>query len=632
MKTLLQDFLEGSSTRAYSYFGCHKLKRGRKAVHRFRVYAPRAREVELIGDFNSWEGSSHALKKISESGIWEIELSGLKNYDKYKFNILTEQGKWIQKADPYAFFSELRPGSASLVYSDEDYHWEDEAWMRARTKNYDRPLSIYEVHLGSWRRDWERGEWLKADELIEQLVPYVLDNGYTHVEFLPLVEHPFDGSWGYQATGYYSPTSRYGSPRDLKNLINAFHKAGLGVILDVVPAHFVKDAHGLADFDGSKVYEYPEAYDAENEWGSLNFNLWDDRVRSFLISSFAYWIKEFHFDGLRFDAISHLIYWCGNKNRGVNEGALDFMRRANHSLAKKFPDVMLIAEDSSDFAGVTRPSFEQGLGFDYKWDLGWMNDTLKYFKMDPIYRSSCHTLLSFSMLYFYTERFLLPLSHDEVVHMKGSIMGKIWGNYEEKFGQARLLMAYMYAHPGKKLNFMGNELATFDEWSEAGAADFQLLKYPAHSAFLRFFRDLNQIYKSHEALYKDEYNTENFRWIDADNHKQSVYSFYRRYGDEVIVCVFNMLPVSYENFKVGVPEKGVYIELLNSEKDIYKGCNMCNFRALATEDEAMHGHAQSLDIRLAPYAALYFIKKTGDEKGSRLKRKPSNRTNKKNKK
>lgn len=608
MKTQLEDFLMGTSTRAYSYFGAHKLKRGKNYIHRFRVFAPRAKAVELIGDFNSWEGSQHRLKKIEDIGVWQIEISGLRNNDKYKFNILTEKGSWVQKADPYAFFSELRPGSASLIFDDEDFVWEDEAWLKLRTKNYERALSIYEVHLGSWRRDWKEGRWLSANELIEQLVPYVLDNGYTHVEFLPLVEHPFDGSWGYQATGYYSPTSRYGSPTDLKKLINAFHKAGIGVILDVVPAHFVKDAHGLAEFDGSKVYEYETAYDAENQWGSLNFNLWDDRVRSFLLSSFAYWIKEFHFDGLRFDAISHLIYWCGNKNRGVNEGALDFMKRSNHILAKKFPTVMLIAEDSSDYAGVTKPSFENGLGFDYKWDLGWMNDTLKYFKLDPVYRPSCHSLLSFSMLYFYTERFLLPLSHDEVVHMKGSIMRKIWGTYEEKFAQGRLLMAYMYAHPGKKLNFMGNELASFDEWSEEGAADFQLLKYPVHSAYLRLFRDLNQIYKTHKAFYLNEYSPHNFRWIDADNAAQSVYSFIRKEGDETIVCVFNMQPVSYENFRIGVPEKGVYLELLNSEKDIYNGCNMCNFQSLHTKDENMHGWEQSLEIRLAPYAALYFIR------------------------
>lgn len=607
MKSLLEEFLQGSSLKAHHYFGVHRLRRNGKYIHRFRLYAPNAVSVSLIGDFNDWKGNKHSLKKINEAGIWEIHIANLNSYDNYKYLIETSSGNLLEKADPYAFFSELRPSSASLIPSEKDYHWQDEEWMKGRTKCYDEPLNIYEVHLGSWRRDWKSGKWLTSKELAEQLVPYVKDNGYTHVEFLPLFEHPFDASWGYQATGYFSPTSRYGTPEELKALVDTFHRAGIGVILDVVPAHFVKDAHGLANFDGTHLYEYEKQYDSENEWGTLNFDLWNDKVRSFLMSSFAYWIEEYHLDGLRFDAISHIIYWNGDKNRGVNKGALDFIKRCNYHLSKKFPKVMLIAEDSSDFQGVTKPTFDGGLGFDYKWDLGWMNDTLKYFKLDPIYRPYNHQLITFSMLYFYSERFLLPLSHDEVVHMKGSIINKLWGTYEEKFATLRVLMGYMFAHPGKKLNFMGNELASFDEWSEEGAADFHLLKYPIHSAYLRYFRDLNYIYKSHPALYKSEYDAGSFRWIDADNNKQSVYSFYRSFGDETIVTVFNMQPVSYESFKIGVPKGNFYKELINSEKDIYNGNNMCNFKPIKAKKEERHGMEYTLDIRLSAYSCVYFI-------------------------
>ncbi len=609
MNKLLKNFFEGSCVSAYKYFGAHQIRRRGKKMYRFACYAPHALSLELVGDFNNWDGSDHSFKKISDSGIWEIFTDDVKEWDLYKFRIQKPNGEWIIKSDPFAFYSELRPKTSSIVFDIKSYKWNDISWMRGRTKNIYKPLNIYECHLGSWRRDLKTGEWLTVESWVKQLVPYVKNNGFTHIELMPVNEHPFDGSWGYQATGYYSPTSRYGTPNDLKYLIDSFHRAKIGVILDVVPAHFVKDEHGLAMFDGEAVYEYPKPEDAENYWGTLNFNLWDDSVRSFLISSFAFWLKEYHIDGLRFDAVAHLIYWGGDKNRGENGGAINFFKRSNHLLSKNIRSAMLIAEDSSDYSRVTKPTFEDGLGFDYKWDLGWMNDTLKYFSLSPDQRSQNHNLITFSMMYYYSERFLLPLSHDEVVHMKGSVINKIWGSYEEKFSQMRLLIAYMYAHPGKKLNFMGNEIASFDEWSEKSSVPFHLLDYPIHSSFLRFFKDVAGIYKTHKSFYKRDYDSSGFSWIDANNSGQSIFSFYRTDGKENIVCIFNMAPRSYTKYRIGVPLEGEYIEILNSEKNIYSGCNMCNFKPIPSMKYFSHGFENSIELEIAPFSAIYLINK-----------------------
>ncbi len=605
MVDIFRDFLEGKSINSYNYFGVHKKIMNSKEFYRFACYAPNALEIELVGDFNNWDGYNHKFEKISNLGVWEISTSDIKEGGLYKFKITGADGSVVLKSDPYAFYSELRPATSSVVYDIEnDYHWTDSDWMKRRKKNFDRPLNIYECHLGSWKRDQD-GRFLSVEEIVDNLIPYIKERGYTHVEIMPLNEHPLDASWGYQATGYYSVTSRYGKPSDIKQLINAFHLQGIGVILDVVPAHFVKDIHGLAHFDGSALYEYPKQEDSENSWGTLNFNLWSDTVRSFLMSSFAYWLKEFHFDGLRFDAIAHLIYWGGDKNRGENEGALNFFKRCNHLLSKNFKNVMLIAEDSSDYYGVTKPTFDNGLGFDYKWDLGWMNDTLKYFSMDPLFRGNHHNLITFSMVYYYNERFLLPLSHDEVVHGKKSILNKIWGSYEEKFSQARLLMAYMYAHPGKKLNFMGNEIGTFDEWDENKGIAFDILTYPIHDAYFKFINELNKIYLDKMAFYKYDYNVDGFKWIDVDNRHQSIFSFYRSYKNKVIVCVFNMTPKVYEEYRIGVPKKGYYVEILNSQKRMYSGCDMCNEKILRSEGIESHGYDNSISIRIAPFSAIY---------------------------
>lgn len=601
----LDQFHAGHSIEAYKVFGAHFDFEQCQGV-RFIVYAPNAKNVQVVGDFNSWNGEHHWMHRINHQGVWELFVPGVSQWALYKYRIETQHKGWIEKTDPFAYYHEQRPKTSSIVVDLSSYQWNDEAWMAAREKNFDRPMSIYEVHLGSWRRE-HNNEWQRYDEWINQLIPYVKDNGYTHIELMPLNEHPFDGSWGYQATGYYSATSRYGDPFDYMRLIDVCHQNGIGVILDVVPAHFVKDGHGLIQFDGSPVYEYGKYEDAHNEWGTLNFDLWKEEVRSFLMSSFAFWCEMYHVDGLRFDAVANMIYWGGNKDRGANAGALAFMRRTNYYLSERFPQVMLIAEDSSDFQGVTKPTFEMGLGFDYKWDLGWMNDTLKYYKEDPINRKYHHHKITFSMFYFHSERFLLPLSHDEVVHMKGSLINKLWGNYEQKFAQLRNLMGYMFAHPGKKLNFMGNEIASFEEWNEDYKINFELLQYPIHSAYLRYVRDLNLVYKYYTCLSKYDYDNRGFYWIDADNYDQSIFTFVREDETSTLICVLNMTPVSYENYKIGVPHAGIYTEVINSDKDIYNGYNMCNYEPLKAWPGYSHHQPYHCMIRIAPFACIYLV-------------------------
>ena len=601
---ILDQFHAGHCIDAYKVFGAHAHFDNEPGV-RFVVYAPHAKNVQVKGDFNDWNGSSHWMKRLNDKGVWSLFIPGLKEWTLYKYSIETEDGRWIEKSDPFGFYHELRPKTSSIFVNVDKYQWQDKEWMNTRSKNFDKPVSIYEVHLGSWRK--EGHEWQTVKEWLEQLIPYVKDNGFTHVELMPMNEHPFDGSWGYQATGYFSMTSRYGQPQDLMVFVDECHRQGIGVILDVVPAHFVKDAHGLIEFDGKPLYEYDNPNDANNQWGTLNFDLWKEEVRSFLMSSFAFWLDKYHFDGLRFDAVAHMLHWDGNKTRGENAGALAFIRRTNYYLSHRYPEVMLIAEDSSDFQGVTKPTFEMGLGYDYKWDLGWMNDTLRYFKEDPVYRKHKHNLITFSMFYFYSDKFLLPFSHDEVVHMKGSLINKIWGTYEQKFSQLRLLMGYMFAHPGKKLNFMGNEIANFAEWDEDKQVNFSLLQFPIHSAYLRYFRDLNLIYRYYSALYRYDFDPKGFYWIDADNANQSIFSFVREDEEYTIVTILNMTPMSYEDYTIGVPHAGTYIELINSEKDIYNGCNMCNFEPVKSYPGYAHNQPYHINVRIAPFACIYLL-------------------------
>ena len=608
---LLYDFLMGQTIEAYKYFGAHFVKQDGQEGVVFRVYAPLAKEISVIGEFNSWDPRNHRMNKIDESGVFEIFIPNVKNYQTYKYHILNALGQYVDKQDPFGYFSEMRNGSCSKLFDIDGFAWHDKKYMSKRDRNFDKPMSIYEVHVGSWLgRDGDR--FLSYEEVADKLIEYVIEHGYTHIEVMPITQYPFDGSWGYQATGFYSVDSRYGNPFQLMSFIDRCHKAGIGVILDYVVVHFATDGFALERFDGSTLYEY----NGENEysqWGSKLFDLSKDPVRSFLMSGIDYFISYFHFDGVRLDAISNVIYWHGDCSRGENTGAIEFIKRLTGKIHIKHPDVMLIAEDSSAYQGVTKPLEYGGLGFDYKWDLGWMNDTLKYYEKDPIYRKYHHNGITFSMAYFYSENFLLPLSHDEVVHGKGTIINKMWGNYEQKFAQLRNLYTYMWSHPGKKLNFMGNELASFDEWSEEKSLPWNLLSYPKHDSILRMVRDLNLIYKSEKAMYMEEYNPAHFQWLMADNTAQSIFAFRRTYGDETLVFIFNMTPNYYEYINIGVPFEGEYVEIFNSDKDVYSGFNQYNGLPLKTMNMSWWNQPQTICIKLASFGALILKHKKAKE-------------------
>ncbi len=573
----LQSFYNGTCLDAYQIFGAHLEKTGCL----FRVYAPNARSVSLIGSFNDWNPQAAPLNRRQDNmDLWEIFLPGVKEWDSYKYHIVTADGRTVDKADPYAFYSETRPQNASKVVDLNRIVWHDAAWLQKRTACYDRPVSIYEVYAGGWKKN---GPYeFSYDMMREQMIPYVREMGFTHIEFMPLTEYPFDGSWGYQASGYFSLTSRYGNPVEFAAFVDECHRQGIGVIMDMVPVHFVKDDFGLRLFDGTPLYEYPLPQDAESEWGTLNFDLGKDTVRSFLISAAAFWLRTYHIDGIRFDAVANLIYYGGNRDRGTNQGGLEFIRRLNSLIKNRDESVMLIAEDSTDYPHVTGAVQDGGLGFDYKWDLGWMNDTLDYFATDPLWRIYHHNELTFSMAYFYSERFLMPLSHDENVHSKKTIVDRMWGSYDQKFLQVRALYAYMFAHPGKKLNFMGNEIASFREFDEKKELDWFLLKYPRHDAFRVFFRDLNHLYQQHSCLYQYDYEGQGFRWIDPDNGVQSIYSFWRENEKECIVCILNLSSQSYDSFACFVPYRGTYREILNTDDDRYDGGGFCNRSPLRT--------------------------------------------------
>ncbi|WP_270622382.1 1,4-alpha-glucan branching protein GlgB [[Clostridium] innocuum] len=571
MKNKIMDrYYKGCALDAYKLFGAHLCEeRGKKGV-RFTVYAPHAQGIQVIGSFDDWSCKGHQMRRKDDKGIWSLFVAEAKEGDMYKYRVTQATGRIVDKMDPYAFYSELRPNTASIVTNLDYKKWSDEKWLAQRTKNFDKPVNIYEMHLGSWKKD-EDQEWVNYKDIAKELIAYVKENNFTHIELMPLNEYPFDGSWGYQCSGYFSATSRYGSAQELMYLINACHRANIGIIMDFVPVHFVRDDFSLSYFDGTPLYEYEKACDADSQWGTANFNLWREEVRSFLMSAAAFWIDKYHVDGLRMDAISNIIHWHGNKDLGENEGALHFIKRMNYHLSEAYKGVMLIAEDSSDFANVTKATQDGGLGFDYKWDLGWMNDTLKYLEKDPIYRKWHHNNITFSMAYFYSERFIMEFSHDEVVHGKKTIVDKIWGSYEEKFAQLRTLYLYMFTHPGKKLNFMGNELAHFREWDEEKQCDWDLLKYPMHDAFHRYFAKLGELYSKTPALYETEYDWTSFQWIDADNADENVFSYLRKNENSYYIVILNFSPNAYKKHAFGVPEKGVYHELLNTEQDIWGG-------------------------------------------------------------
>ncbi len=539
-----QKFYMGDVYNAYDYLGAHIEEGG--VV--FRTFAPAANRVALIGEFNDWQET--AMLQTEHEQFWQVFVPGAHAGQMYKF-VIYHGGSRVEHCDPYGFGMELRPNFASIIRDLDAYAFRDTQWMERRSRNFDRPLNIYELHLGSWRRkdadtqdlpigqrEVEKG-WYHYNEIADELIAYLKENHYTHVEFMPLAEHPFDGSWGYQITGFFAPTSRYGTAEELQELIDRLHQNGIGAIIDFVPAHFAMDWYALRRYDGTELYEYPASDVSDSEWGSCNFIFSRREVACFMQSAGNYWLTKYHFDGLRYDAVSRIIYWMGEENRGVNDVAVDFLRKMNAGLHRLHPTAMLIAEDSTSYPGCTKPAEQGGIGFDYKWDLGWMNDTLDYFKKQSFERSQVPQKLTFSMFYYYQERYLLPLSHDEVVHGKKTIIDKMFGDYDMKFPQARAFYLYMYVHPGKKLNFMGNEIAQFREWDETKQQDWFLTKYPIHDAFHHYCMELNRIYEENPALYAEDYNPEGFLWLTMNENGSNVYGIQRTGRGEKVFAYFN---------------------------------------------------------------------------------------------
>lgn len=587
----------------------------------FGVWAPNAKRVSVIGEFNAWDGRRNPMRLLAGSGIWEIFIPGLKDNDRYKFEIKSSHGDILQKSDPYGKFAELRPSTTSLVYDINGYDWQDAEWYeeQKKTDKYNRPMNIYEVHMGSWKRDEETGRFLSYVELADSLVDYVKEMGYTHIEMLPIEEHPFDGSWGYQVTGYYAPTSRYGNPKEFMYFVDKCHQAGIGVLLDWVPAHFPKDAHGLARFDGSALYEHEDPRQGEHpEWGTLIFNYGRNEVKNFLISNALYWVEKYHIDGLRVDAVASMLYldyaksdgqWVANKYGGrENIDAVEFMKHMNSIMEKQHPEVYMIAEESTSWAGVSKSADEDGLGFSLKWNMGWMNDFLEYVAKDPIYRKYHHNNLTFGMVYAYTEKFVLVLSHDEVVHGKHSMLDKMPGDLWQKFANLRASYGFMFGHPGKKLLFMGGEFGQFIEWNEKRPLDWFLLEYDHHRTMLEFAKDLNHVYLENEALWRKDFEGEGFEWIDCNDNEKSIYSFIRRGNakEDTLVILVNFTPNTYEDFRVGVPFEGEYEEILNSDDLKYGGSGVTNVGVKRSDKIEYNGREDSIGLRLAPLSVTIF--------------------------
>ncbi len=592
------EFFIGKEFFAYEYFGAHIY--GDSVT--FRIFAPNVKGVALMGDFSNWVP---VPMDANPTGIYEKTLPAAEG-QYYKYRIYQNDGRAVDHCDPYGFGSDLRPNWASKI-TNLDYSWNDADFIEHRDKGFNRPISIYEVHLGSWLKnpDSENG-WYTYEEIAPKLISYIKEMGYTHIEVLPLGEHPFDGSWGYQMTGYFCPTSRYGTAKELKKFVDLCHQSGIYVITDFVPVHFAPDDFALAMLDGVGVYEYPNAGAGNSEWGTKNFNFFRGEIQSFLQSAANFWLSEFHFDGIRMDAISNCIYWQGDSSRGVNDGAVKFVRSMNQGLHQLHSNIILIAEDSSNFLKVTAPVEYDGLGFDYKWDMGWMNDTLDFFRTDPLFRGGSYHKLTFSMMYFYNELYLLPFSHDEVVHGKATIMQKMWGEYEEKFPQCRALFAYMYTHPGKKLNFMGNDIGQFREWDEEKEPDNFLLKYPLHDSFKKYIADLNHLYLSEKALYDGEYDPARFRWLQVNDPERVVYA-YRRGTDEHIVTVLNLSGNEYKDYTVGIDNGTELIPLINSDWQCYSGATPVDKTPVKIENVPFGEFSRRFKLDLAPISA-YILK------------------------
>lgn len=614
-------FNEGSHHRLYEKLGAHTLTLDGAEGTYFAVWAPNAKQVSVIGDFNSWDKSSHLLRPKGQSGIWEGFIPRLGKNTIYKYCVLSHHRSYsVEKADPLAFYNETSPKTASIVW-DLNYNWGDQAWMEKRHSHnaLDAPISVYEVHLGSWRRVTEEGNrHLSYRELAPELADYLKRLGFTHVEFLPVMEHPFYGSWGYQSTGYFAPTSRYGTPEDFMYLVDYLHRHDIGVILDWVPSHFPNDEHGLGYFDGTHLYEHEDPRQRIHpHWNSLVFSYGRHEVRSFLSSSALFWLDKYHVDGLRVDAVASLLYldygrkegdWIPNQYGGrENLEAIAFLRRLNEAIYQEKPDVQTIAEESTAWPMVSRPTYVGGLGFGLKWDMGWMHDTLEYMTKDPVYRKYHHNNLTFRLIYAFFENFVLPLSHDEVVHGKGSLLGKMPGDEWQKFANLRLLLGYMYAQPGKKLLFMGGEFGQWREWGHDESLEWHLLQYAPHSGLQKWVSDLNHVYRSQPALYELDFDQAGFEWIDCNDVEHSVVSLIRkgRSRNDIIAVVCNFTPVTHSNYRIGVPQPGFWTELLNSDAKEYGGSNQGNLGGVKAALIPFHGRPYSLTITLPPLAAVF---------------------------
>ena len=610
---------EGTLYESYNTFGAHMLEMDGVAGVRFAVWAPNAEVVSVVGDFNDWDTRRHPMR-LRTGGVWEIFLPGLGEGAHYKYFIRSQQQGYRElKADPHAFRCEVPPQSASMVARLDAHEWGDQAWMESRAKRnlLDEPVSVYEVHLESWLRG-PRGETLTYLEIAPKLVAYVTRLGYTHIEFLPLTEHPYSGSWGYQTVGYFAPASRFGPPQDLMYLIDQCHRAGIGVILDWVPAHFPKDAHGLAFFDGTALYEHADPRRGEHkEWGTLIFNYGRNEVRGFLISSALFWLKRYHIDGLRVDAVASMLYldysrkageWVPNQFGGnENLEALDFLRKFNE-LTHREPGVVTIAEESTAFPGVSRPVYLGGLGFTMKWNMGWMHDMLDYFSTQPVHRKFHHKNITFSLLYAFTENFVLPISHDEVVHGKQSLLSKMPGDEWQRFANARAFLAYMFAHPGKKLLFMGVDIGQYEEWDYEGSVRWELLEFDFHRKLQELVRALNAFYRSHPAIYQVDFHHSGFEWVDFHDVDSSIIAFLRRAKDPEDFLLFccNFTPVPRMNYQVGVPAQGFYEEVLNTDSEAFGGGNLGNYGGVASLPGPCHGRDHSISITLPPLAVVAF--------------------------
>ncbi len=612
---------EGTHERSYEKLGSHLLTVDGHDGVAFTVWAPNASQISIIGNFNDWKDNTHKMIP-SSSGLWTLFITDLQEFSIYKYRIFTKDNQYFDKSDPYGFYMEERPKTGSLVVDLDKYEWSDQQWMQDRvsTQSLDSPISIYEVHLGSWRKipDEKWGErFLSYRELAETLIPYVLDLGYTHIELLPIAEYPFDGSWGYQVLGFFAPTSRFGTPEDFMFFIDQCHQQGLGVILDWVPAHFPKDGSGLNYFDGSHLYSHIDPRQGEHQdWGTMIFNYTRNEVRSFLISNALFWLDKYHIDGLRVDAVASMLYldysrendqWVPNKHGGrENLEAISFLRKMNEVVHGIFPGVLTIAEESTSWPMVSRPTYIGGLGFSLKWNMGWMHDTLHYISKDPIHRHFHHNDMTFGMLYAFHENFTLPISHDEVVHGKGSLLNKMSGDDWQKFANLRAYYGFMWGYCGKKLLFMGCEFGQRQEWNHDTSLEWKALEDPNHQGVQRLIRDLNTIYKNEPALYENDFDWNGFTWIDANDSDNSVFSFSRqgKKPEDFLIVICNFTPIVRENYHIGVPQKGVYREIINTDLDVYWGSGVKNSEQINTCEEECHGKNQCLKLTLPPLATL----------------------------